>query len=110
MKVVGEIRNVRLEELPQWAHSDWPWGPEAAQLCETQCSPALLEKSEQRLHGQVLRGQQDKQASTVCGTELPTYAEQREERTHRKGGPERHKLPQERSAKCTRGQTWQQSI
>lgn len=50
------------------------------------------------------------QASTVRGTELPTYAEQREEKTHRKDGPERHKLPQERSAKCTRGQMWQQSI
>ena len=66
MEVVEEICDVCLEELPQWAHSDWPWGPEAAQLCVTQCSPSSLEESEQRLHAQVLREHQDTQAQCLA--------------------------------------------
>lgn len=81
-------------------HSDWPWGPEAAQLCVTQCSPSSLEESEQRLHAQVLREQQDTQAQCVAQScpSMPNRERRKlTERTvrrgtncHKKGVPNAH--------------------
>ena len=108
MEVVEEICHVCLEELPQWAQ----WLALRAGSCTVLCNPVLSLLTGGIWAETACSGAQGTtgHTSTVRGTELPIYAKQRKKETHRKDGPERYKLPQERSAKRTWGQMWHKAF